>query len=258
MVRKIKGSLKLEPQSAEPTNPEAGQLFYDSDDNYLKVYDGTGFRRVINLADITEAQGQILYYDGSQWNALDPGTSGQFLKTQGAGANPVWDTVTIGNTWRLVEERIISTASTTEDFTGLNGDNDGTYMLEGRIVNDTASDSTVYVRLNQSDWGVNRQCMWADGTSVSAQRDTAAATFSVLANDTTSFIIQFPSVKTGEPRHAFAYSHYGSGTGIRIIQYYFHITTPSNTTNITAVGLRSDVTNGIGVNSVIRLWKRVT
>ena len=36
------------------------------------------------------AQGDILYYDGSQWNRLPAGTAGYFLKTQGAGANPVW------------------------------------------------------------------------------------------------------------------------------------------------------------------------
>lgn len=39
---------------------------------------------------ITEAQGQILFRDGSKWNALVPGTAGQFLKTLGAAANPEW------------------------------------------------------------------------------------------------------------------------------------------------------------------------
>jgi len=43
-----------------------------------------------DVADITEAQGQIIYHDGVNWNALEPGVSGQFLKTQGAGANPTW------------------------------------------------------------------------------------------------------------------------------------------------------------------------
>ena len=35
-------------------------------------------------------QGDILYRDGSGLARLAAGTSGQFLKTQGAGANPVW------------------------------------------------------------------------------------------------------------------------------------------------------------------------
>jgi hypothetical protein len=40
----------------------------------------------------TPAQGDILYYNGSHWVVLAPGTSGQTLKTQGASANPVWAT----------------------------------------------------------------------------------------------------------------------------------------------------------------------
>lgn len=36
-------------------------------------------------------QGDILYRGASSWSVLAPGTSGQFLKTQGAAANPTWD-----------------------------------------------------------------------------------------------------------------------------------------------------------------------
>lgn len=44
-----------------------------------------------DVESITKAQGQLIYADGTpKWNALAVGTSGQFLKTQGAGANPVW------------------------------------------------------------------------------------------------------------------------------------------------------------------------
>ena len=39
-------------------------------------------------------QGDILYRDGSGLQRLAAGTSGQFLKTQGTGANPVWGSVT--------------------------------------------------------------------------------------------------------------------------------------------------------------------
>jgi hypothetical protein len=37
-------------------------------------------------------QGDILYRDASGLARLGAGTSGQYLKTLGAGANPVWDT----------------------------------------------------------------------------------------------------------------------------------------------------------------------
>ena len=41
-------------------------------------------------------QGDILYRDGSGLQRLAAGTSGQFLKTQGSGANPQWSTVSTG------------------------------------------------------------------------------------------------------------------------------------------------------------------
>ena len=39
------------------------------------------------------AQGSVLYRDAAGWALLAPGTSGQFLKTQGAAANPLWGPV---------------------------------------------------------------------------------------------------------------------------------------------------------------------
>lgn len=41
------------------------------------------------------AQGDIIYRDTAAWNNLAPGTSGRFLKTQGAGANPIWADVSV-------------------------------------------------------------------------------------------------------------------------------------------------------------------
>lgn len=38
----------------------------------------------------SDAQGDILYYNGTDYTRLGAGTNGQFLKTQGTGANPTW------------------------------------------------------------------------------------------------------------------------------------------------------------------------
>jgi len=43
-------------------------------------------------------QGDILYRDGSGLQRLSAGTSGQFLKTQGASANPTWGDVSSNHT----------------------------------------------------------------------------------------------------------------------------------------------------------------
>ena len=51
---------------------------------------GTNGTNGTDLTSTLTAQGDILYLDGSGLAKLGAGTSGQFLKTQGASANPVW------------------------------------------------------------------------------------------------------------------------------------------------------------------------
>ena len=46
------------------------------------------------LDGLGSTQGMIAYRNASGWVGLGVGTSGQFLKTQGAGSNPVWDSPT--------------------------------------------------------------------------------------------------------------------------------------------------------------------
>lgn len=43
-------------------------------------------------------RGSVIYRGASAWSALAPGTSGRFLKTLGAGADPAWDTPTASAT----------------------------------------------------------------------------------------------------------------------------------------------------------------
>lgn len=50
-----------------------------------------------NNASLSVTQGNVYYGDGTKLVALSPGTSGFFLKTQGASANPIWAAVTAGD-----------------------------------------------------------------------------------------------------------------------------------------------------------------
>lgn len=45
---------------------------------------------IANLVGLPYAQGDILYYNGTNLTRLPAGTNGWFLKTQGPGANPTW------------------------------------------------------------------------------------------------------------------------------------------------------------------------
>ena len=87
-------------------------------DKFILVADGTNFNSVESTGDViisndgssaiqanavdgthialgSDEQGDIMYYDGTNWARLVHGTSGQFLKTQGDGANPVWAAATV-------------------------------------------------------------------------------------------------------------------------------------------------------------------
>ena len=77
-------------QSATPNNP-AHEI---SSDRWNESHALTG--ALSDLDGLTFAQGDILYYNGTNLVSLGPGTSGKFLKTQGAAANPIWDTVAAG------------------------------------------------------------------------------------------------------------------------------------------------------------------
>ena len=50
------------------------------------------------------SQGDILYRDGSSWVRLGAGTSGYFLKTLGAAANPAWDAIAGGSAASQAEQ----------------------------------------------------------------------------------------------------------------------------------------------------------
>jgi len=47
-----------------------------------------------DIKSMTATQGDIMYFDGTDWIPLIPGTSGHYLETQGSGANPRWSAVT--------------------------------------------------------------------------------------------------------------------------------------------------------------------
>lgn len=66
-----------------------------------------------HIAMGSDAQGDVLYYNGTAYARLGAGTSGQFLKTQGAGANPTWANTT------TLETAAATTSGSTAGFSGL-------------------------------------------------------------------------------------------------------------------------------------------
>ena len=97
-------------EQTTPTTPATGKwaiycktdgLYYLDDTGTetgpLDVAGSGGTLAGLTDVDLTGlAQGNILYYNGTDWVVLAPGTNGYFLKTQGAAANPIWAAITGG------------------------------------------------------------------------------------------------------------------------------------------------------------------
>ena len=67
----------------------------------------------------SDAQGDVLYYDGTDWARLVAGTSGNFLKTNGAGFNPSWAAISSLSSKVGEFTRDTTVASGTQAVTGV-------------------------------------------------------------------------------------------------------------------------------------------
>lgn len=90
------------PTSGTLTNctglPTTGTTFTNTSRVLGRKTAAGGAGEECTLSDVLDfvgsaAQGDILYRGATTWTRLGAGTSGQYLKTQGTGANPIWATV---------------------------------------------------------------------------------------------------------------------------------------------------------------------
>lgn len=95
-------------------------------------------------ATASPAQGDIIYFNGTNWVSLAAGTSGQALQTNGTGANPSWATT---SKWVLVETRSVNSSSD-QTFTNL-GAYQALRITLVRMV--PASNSAISLRLSSDN-----------------------------------------------------------------------------------------------------------
>lgn len=79
----------FETKSSLPSAGTQGRTIFLTTDNTLNLDTGSAYVKSV-VTTSTPAQGDVIYYNGAAWADLPAGTSGYFLKTQGAGANPAW------------------------------------------------------------------------------------------------------------------------------------------------------------------------
>lgn len=132
-------------------NSGRARLAKSTNDKVLQLKSGLPSWQSVATADsILSAQGQIIYGDGSgNGAALNAGTSGYFLKTQGASANPVWAEVSGGATTAKKSAENSSNFSTTStslvdltDVTVSIADNSGKFFSS--LMASAYMSSTVY------------------------------------------------------------------------------------------------------------------
>lgn len=121
------------------------------------------------LTIASQAQGDVAYYNGSAWTRLGAGTSGQFLKTQGAAANPVWANAAGFTSQNLVEATgdVTTTSTTFTDLTTMTitytpGDasNLNMFFFSGTFRNNTTN--------------LDCDIILDDGANISASRRTSS------------------------------------------------------------------------------------
>lgn len=149
-----------------------------------------------SLSDVTittVAQGDILYRNGaSAWVNLPPGTSGKFLKTQGAAANPIWDTPSSSGDMLIatydaagVSEQLVGLTAT-QTLTGKSIDADGTGNVITNIGFPELDADLIYPAYNawigSSDTSITTSIA-SGGTVVLSATGSGTSDFDILFSD---------------------------------------------------------------------------
>lgn len=141
-------------------------------------------------------QGDILYYNGTAWVVLPAGTSGQFLRTSGAAANPVW-----ANQSSVYQNLTITTSLTSYTPT-INGYREtlitcygiasgtGTLTINAPSAGSTPLSEGDKLIFRLSDNATIKNLSWSAAVGGYIQRGAAMPTTTITANriSTTTFL----------------------------------------------------------------------
>jgi len=155
---------------------------------------------------ILTTQGDLLFHNGTNPARLPPGTAGQFLMTQGPGANPVWADAPAG-VWMKIADIEITTPVTAVSITGLTGETDVLYKLLLRSVNDhTTETQQAHMRIN-ADTAANYdyQYLTASLGTVASSRALSVTYFGYITHGVATYedvgtTVAYIYAKSGEYR----------------------------------------------------------
>ena len=167
-----------------------------------------------HIAVGSDAQGDVLYYDGSNYARLAAGTSGQFLKTQGSSANPTW-AAPAGGGYEFVSTTTASDSASVA-FTGFETGYDYMFQIVGTC---PASDGAQF----EAEVGVSGPTYrTADYLGISTGRHDGGSTDSAEWSD--SFRLSFTSQGTSTNEESCFVVHLfdpaNSGTDTWVLGYH--------------------------------------
>lgn len=161
-------------------------------------------------------RGSVLYRGASAWLTLTPGATGEFLKTNGAGADPQWaavpgaagGTVTsvtcgsglTGGTFTVTGTCALSNVTSAGQYPGTATNNSATSgnigeeisatVLSGSAVNLPSAGTTVNVTsisLTAGDWDISGSCVFQPGTGPTYIACGVSPTSAVLSYEAPGF-----------------------------------------------------------------------
>lgn len=179
-------------------------------------------------------QGSVIYRGASSWEALAPGSSGQFLKTLGAAANPAWDTIPGGGDL-LASNNLSDVASA-----NTSADNIGAYR-KGTILGAVSQSGGVPTGaiIEQGSNANGNYVKYADGTMI-CWGTIASPTISAWSGSGSLFYSQlssfsFPATFASTPTGQLTFSDNNVASRAAQICTYNFSTTGINTIYISTV-----------------------
>ena len=155
------------------------------------------------LAMSSDAQGDILYYNGTDYVRLAAGTSGQFLQTQGASANPQWAGVAFEN-GRVSETTAGGTVNGTDVSVTLDVASYVSVILTGDVTTACASPCTIAIRRDTTSKETSASFTRAVGDSINLSWSEALASgtyaFDIVTAGDAGWVVDYQLQVTAIPQ----------------------------------------------------------
>jgi hypothetical protein len=223
---------------------------------------GAGAGEECTLSEVLDfigsaAQGDILYRDASAWARLGAGTSGQLLKTLGAGANPTWATVAgvSGGMDFIQTAAVAGAAATTITMSGLDLATDQTYLL---VCNLQSAGSTANVSLyfngDTTAGNYRRSSITLNGGSVTGGTASDGVVTVVLTPSGCS--VAYILVTTGldgKPTAISLMNRPQAAAGTPVFQIY--ATNWATAANVTGITLSASVASSLAIGSFFKAFR---